>query len=139
MADFEIAQSELLSVLRVLAEIAPLTPPMNPKGRYICTKALLAIQKAAESHTTALNEFLNGAVTQDEGGNPIFKDIGEGMRSFTVRPEFQQAYEDIQNEKVSFPTIRMITREELGPCPITMGHELVLLRVGLLEDKEPTT
>ena len=136
MADLIVKASQLNVLATALAEMAPLTPPPTPKGRYVLAKAIPLATKAAEAHGVALKAFLDGAVTQDEDGKPIYKVNGNQM-TFDVKAEHQAAYVEIQNEDVTLAGVRQLTRAELGDCPITVQQEMVLIACGLLQDEEP--
>ena len=138
MTAFSVPAGQLAQLFATLSEIAPLTPPPAPKGRYVLAKASKAVAAAHTAHADALKAFLDGAVTQDAEGKPIYTESAvAGQVSFTLQPEHQQAYVDIQTEPVVLDGVRMLTHAELGDCPISIQQELLLVAVGLLEDVEP--
>jgi len=118
--------------------MAPLTPPPSPKGRYVLAKAIPIVSKAAESHNTALKAFLDGAVTKDADGKPVYKDGSvAGTITFTVEPEHQDAYVELQNEEITLSGVRPLTRAELGDCPLTIQQEMILIACKMLPDEPP--
>lgn len=136
MADFTIRADQLHRLATTLGEMAPLTPPPSPKGRYVVAKALPVVTKAAEAHSAALKAFLDGAVTQDADGQPQYTQAG-ALLTFEIRPEHQAAYAELQAEMVPLAGVRQLLRAELGDCPVTIQQELALVACGFLEDAEP--
>lgn len=137
MAEITIPSGTLHNVANVLAAMASLTPPPEPKGRYVLARALPAIQKAAEEHGKAFTEFLQGAATKKDDGTPNITAHDNGTLSFVIASEHLEAYRDIQSLPTAIPGVRMITHAELGACPITIEQEAVLITAGLLADEEP--
>ena len=142
MPDLTITTQQLSQLQPTLAAISGLTPPPTPKGRYVLSKAQ---EKAAAEYTTyqkSLMDFIKTMVTQDEAGEPILEDAGNGQVRFTIRPDKQDEYaagtKGLAEESVTLIGVRQITHAELGACPITIEMERALIVCGLLEDVEPT-
>ena len=138
MPELTVPAAHLNTLATILAEMAPLSPPPAPKGRYVLARAIPVVVKAAQAHSNALKAFLDGAVTQDAEGKPIYGEgVAPGTITFEIRPEHQQHYADLQREPVTLPGVRALTRPELGECPITVQQEMVLVACGMLLDEEP--
>ena len=137
MADFSVPAAQIILFAQTLNQMTPLTPSPTPKGRYLCAKATPLALKAAQAHSEALEAFLNGAVTQDEDGKPIFKERGN-QRTFDFQTEeLGKQFAEIQAELIPLAGVRQMTRVELGDCPITIEQEMILISAGFLEDSEP--
>lgn len=137
MADVTVANSRLSALAQVLSQVAVLTPPPAPKGRYVLSKATPKVIKEAQAHEAAVTPLLDDFATCDAEGTPIFVDLPGGGRSFAIRSEKQAEWNAIQDELVTLAGVRQLTRAELGACPITVQQEMVLIECGLLEDAEP--
>lgn len=131
-------------VAETLELIAALEPPATTKGRYALAKALDAALPARDRYRKEKFGLLTRHAKRDERGQPITQtvggmtiqfDFGQGFN--VVTPEVAEALAELNDEDVILPGVRMITHAELGACPITAGQERVLIRAGLLEDKEP--
>lgn len=127
-----------------LAGVEILSPPPTPKGRYAIGKASDAAQPAAQRYTKeraallekhAKRDEKGAAVRQRFGDNGFQYDLGRGFGATT--PEFDAELDAMNDEDVVLSGCRMITHAELGACPITAAQERVLIKAGLLDDKEP--
>lgn len=138
MSDLHLVTGQLADAAACLQQIEPLTPPPTPKGRYVLAKASEKIAAEAASFGKRFKAFLDGAVTKDDEGKPIYATgAAPGQMTFTVLAEHTDAYTEINAEPVVISGLRQITRAELGACPITIQQERVLVAIGLLEDAEP--
>ena len=137
MADLTITAAQLTPLATVLSAMTGLTPPPNPKGRYVLGKLTPLVIGEQQKHELAIAPMLDDFATVDEDGVPIFHLNPNGSKSFTVRPEKMEEWLEIQATIVTLPGIRQITRAELGACPITIDQEMVLVSCGVLEDAEP--
>lgn len=137
MSNVTVANSQLNALAQVLAQIAVLAPPPEPKGRYVLAKVTPKVIKAAQEHEVALTPLLDTFATCDADGKPIYTELPAGGRAFSIRAEKQAEWSAIQNEVADLAGVRQITRAELGACPITIQQEILLVACGLLEDAEP--
>jgi hypothetical protein len=113
-----------------LPGVEVLTPPPLPKGRYVLAKATDAVLSALKPYEKAragLVEQHKDPVAKSAPGTVQLKDVAA----------FNKDLEPILEEPVTLTGVRQITREELGPCPITAFQERVLIKAGLLMDCEP--
>lgn len=125
----------------VLAGIATLTPPPNPKGRYVLMKALDHSQPAYQEFAKREQALVARVAVRDEKDQPVLKPLGDGRSTFEIQPELREEYAAEMKELLEGTVIlrgaRAVTRAELGACPITIAHERVLVSVGLLVDEAP--
>ena len=148
MADLVVKAGRLLAVQRTLAEVLGLTPPATPKGRYALSRQASAVEREVEKYTEQHAALLKKHAATNEAGQPLTQpitlpngqsgvqyDLGAGFGQTT--PAFEAELKELNDEDITLPGVRMITHAELGGCPITGTHELILLAAGLLEDKEP--
>lgn len=138
MSDLTVAKKHLNALATTLSQMAPLTPPPSAKGRWVIVKAIPKVTEKATEYSKTLKEWLDGAVTKDEEGKPIYNTNGPQM-AFEFPDESGRAqFNEIQDEQVTLEGVRQITRAELGDCPITVEQELVLVTSGFLDGSEPT-
>lgn len=144
MADIVVKAGLIQDLAGTLGAVEHLTPSATPKGRYALSKACDAALPAAQRYTkerTALLEKhakkeANGAAVKQPVGNGGFQyDLGQGFGATT--PEYDAELATINDEDITLSGCRMITHAELGSCPITAFQERILVKAGLLEDKEP--
>ena len=142
MPDITVPMDLFIALAPALGDINTLKPPALPKGRYVLQKAL----DQCETPFTAFQKWEQAfikrvAVCDAESGEPILKPLGNGFH-FDYNPDVKAEAEAERAEKFATPVVlaglRMITHAELGNCPITGAQERLLIKVGLLEDSEPT-
>lgn len=113
-----------------LQGVEVLSPPPAPKGRYVLAKATDAVLSALKPYEKArlgLVEQHADKTVKSAPGTVQIKDVAA----------FNADLEPMLDEPLTLAGVRQITRAELGPCPITTFQERVLVKCGLLEDKEP--
>lgn len=113
-----------------LQGVEVLSPPASPKGRYVLAKAtdaVLSALKPYEKTRLALVEQHADKTKTSAPGTVQLKDVAA----------FNKELEPILDEPLTLAGVRQITRAELGACPITAFQERVLVKCGLLEDREP--
>lgn len=143
MPEITVKAALIFALSETLAQVSVLEPPATPKGRYALSKALDAAVPAGQRYQKeklalltkhAKKDGNNLPVTQ-QYGNVIAFDFGEG---FGVTPsQAQTEIDQMNDEDVTLSGVRMITHAELGALPITAAQESVLIKAGLLEDREP--
>lgn len=132
----------LLSLDMALAGVLKLSPPATPKGRYALAKAAKALGPAVQTYNEQKLALLTEHAKRDDKGQPITQTVDQtvsfdfGLGFGAVTPDVTTALEELNDEDVSLPGVRMISHAELGECPITGEQEAVLLGV-LLIDEEP--
>lgn len=141
MADITITTEQLADLAPVLTEVLDLTPPPTAKGRYALAKVGAKVDPAFKVFAEQDAALAKRVATTDEKGAPVMTALPGGQVHFNVRPEMQDEYtaerKAILAEPVVLTGVRQITHAELGACPITARHEMILIECGLLEDKEP--
>lgn len=117
------------------AGVETLTPPMTPKGRYVVTKATIAVTTALKAYDGLQAKLIDQYCERDGEGRPVML----GPNSFKMRDIAGYNAENnvLLDEDVTLAGVRQITRAEVGECPITAQHERILIAAGLLEDAEP--
>lgn len=111
-----------------------LSPPPSPKGRYVLAKATEAVLSALKPYEKARKGLLDEHAEKDAAGKKVGK---PGTVQIKDVEAFNKDLEPMLDEDVTLAGLRQITRDELGPCPITAFQERILIAVGLLPDTEP--
>lgn len=141
MPDITIKTSQLVELTPVLAEVLRLSPPPTARGRYALAKVGGKVDPAYKLFAEQDQALAVRVATLDKDEKPILKALDNGRIHFNVRPEMQEEYaresKALLEEEVVLSGVRQITHAELGVCPITARHEMVLIDCGLLEDLEP--
>lgn len=143
MPDISIKAELVVMLGEVLAGATNLSPPPTPKGRYALSKAAIALGKHPQLYQDQKKALLEKhAVLVD--GKPSSKELAPGVLQFDMgkgfgntTPEFDADLKELNDEEITLSGVRQITHAELGACPITAAQEAVLIRAGLLEDREP--
>jgi hypothetical protein len=141
VSDITITTAQLKALAPALAGILQLSPPPTAKGRYALAKAGAKVDPAYKLFGEQDSALAARVAVKDKDGNPIIRDMGNGLAGFDVRPDAKEEYQAemkaLLEEEVVLSGVRQITHAELGACPITAQQEMVLIDCGLLEDKEP--
>lgn len=142
MPDLVLKAGLVSSTADTLSRVTEL-PGMTIKGRYAMAKALDAIGPAATRYQKEKLALLKAHAKKDEHDIPITQTVGNVMsfdfgEGFSiVPPDVQAELDEMNDEDVTLSGVRQITHAELNACPITAAQESVLIKAGLLEDKEP--
>lgn len=154
MADFIIKAGLINAAHRILngqiggdPGVLPLLGPATPKGRYALTRAADAVAAAAFAYNKQHVAQLEIHAKKDGDGRAITQsletpqgrvtqyDFGAGFGVTT--PEFEAAMAELNDEDITLPGVRQTLMAELKDAPLTGVHLSVLIKCGLLEDKEP--
>lgn len=134
MADLTLTTSKAVDLYMALKGVDDLTPPMTPKGRYVLAKAMLQLEPIVVAYEKARNAAAMSFAKRDEAGKVV--SLAEGRVALEDPEGFTEAHEALLAKEVTITGTRLVTRAELGACPITQKTERVLLGV-LLDDVEP--
>jgi hypothetical protein len=141
MTDIIIIAPHFNSLAQTLTQIETLSPAPSPKGRYALAKIASKFSQEHATYKNSFKKFLDEMVTKDDKGMPIYEVIDNEQVKFSVLPEKTKEYfsgvADFDSETITLTNVRPITHAELGSCPITVGHERILLACGILTDEEP--
>lgn len=135
MADLTVSTDRLIRIWKGCLGVDELSPPMAVKARYVIAKAMGHMEDLVKKHDKAHDALARSCAKRDDKGKLIRQGGG-----FAIDPDAVDTYtEELQkllDVEVVLPGVRLITRAEIGACPITQMTERHLLGF-LIEDVEP--
>jgi len=133
MADLTLPTSKIIDVYKAIQSIDNLSPPMAPKARYVLNKVMIQVEPVIAKYDKERIAAANAFAKREDGK---IVSLGDGKIALEDPEAYREAEEKLLAAEVTITGTRLVTRVEVGACPLTQFAERVLLGV-LIADEEP--